>query len=102
MQYITEKKEIQGFLLTQGQEYPLLSLSPNVRASLPYGLKDHCLEFLIVDQSIARPLIVSRSGFAILPMLLPVEVDVQFIMEEKEDEPENSMFEQLTHEMSQP
>lgn len=102
MQYITEKKEIQGLLLTQGQEYPLLSLSPNVRASLPYGLKDHCVEFLIVQDGVARPLIVSRSGFAILPLLLPVEVVVQFMLEEKEDEPVNSMFEQLTHEMSQP
>lgn len=101
MKFITEKKEIQGTLIVEGQEFPLLSLSQNLRPDIPFGLRDLFLEFLVVIDNVARPLWVNKNGFYIIPSIDKVEQDVLFLMEEKEDEEaENSVFEQLTHEMS--
>lgn len=82
---ITEKKNIVGMLLTQGQEYEMLDLYPRVGRDLPFLLRENSFEFYVVVEGFAQYIIVSRGSFAIIPFLETVERQVKFVVESEEE-----------------
>ena len=81
---ITEKKNVVGWLLTQGQEYPLLDLYPRVGRDLPFLLREHSFQFYVVVEGLAQYIVVARGSFSIIPYLIPEIKDVGFIVEGEE------------------
>ena len=86
---ITEKKNVVGWLLTQGQEYPLLDLYPRVGRDLPFLLREHSFQFYVVVEGFAQYIVVSRGSFAIIPLLEPDEQEVRFVVEGEEEQSES-------------
>ena len=78
---ITEKKEIVGMLLTQGQEYEMLEINPRAGRDLSFLLRESSFEFYVVVYNFAQYIVVSRGSFAIIPYSVPEVQDVRFIVE---------------------
>jgi len=85
---ITEKKDVVGTLLTQGEEYDMLELYPRNGRDVPFLLRESSFEFYVVVEGFAQYIIVSRGSFAIIPLLEPVEWSVKFFVEGEEEESE--------------
>ena len=84
---ITEKKDVVGQLLTQGQVFEMLDINPTRARSLSFLLRESCFEFYVVVYGFAQYIIVSRGSFAIIPYSIPEVKDVGFIVEGEESEP---------------
>ena len=84
MKEITEKKQVVGTLLAQGQEYWMLDLSPNKHRNTPMSLREDTFEFYVIVDGYAHNIIVSRGSFAIIPLLADYSVEVRFIVEGEE------------------
>ena len=82
-----EEKQIVGKLLVQGEAFDMLDLYPQRHAALPWLLREHAFEFLVVVNGFAQPIIVGRESFAIIPYIFPETKEVNFHVEEKEEEP---------------
>ena len=84
---ITEKKEIVGMLLTQGQEYEMLEINPRAGRDLSFLLRESSFEFYVVVYNFAQYIVVSRGSFAIIPYSSPEVKEIGFIVEREESEP---------------
>lgn len=80
-----EEKEIVGKLLAGGEAFDMLDLYPHRHASMPWLLREHTFEFLVVVNGVAQPIIVSRDNLVIIPYLVPQKKNVEYMVEEKEE-----------------
>jgi hypothetical protein len=90
MKIITEQREIVGILVTQGQRFDLLELSPNKRADAPFWMQNDVYEFLVVNgQGFVQTIIVGKGGFYILRNLDISSKRVNIVVADEEVEKEN-------------
>lgn len=92
MGVITETHTIKANLLVQGTSYPMLEVEPRRHHELHFLLRENCFQFLVVHQGFAQNIIVGRQSFAILPVLESYELEVNFIVEDKEEQPETNLI----------
>ena len=78
---ITEKKEIVGRLLTQGQVFEMLDLYQRIGRDLPFLLRENSFQFYVVVYGFAQYIVVARGSFAIIPYSSPEVQAVRFIVE---------------------
>ena len=83
---ITEKKNIVGYLVVQGEQFELLDLHPWKHNEIPLSLREYTFQFLSYHSGFATPIIVGRNALgAIIPYIVPMEVDVSFVVEEDDE-----------------
>jgi hypothetical protein len=90
-----EEKEIVGKLLAGGEAFDMLDLYPyrhtGFASPIPFVLREHIFEFLVVVKGFAQTIMVSRSNFVIIPYLVPKIEEVEYSVEgEKEEELDES------------
>lgn len=85
MKILEEEKEIIATLLVQGKEYPVLDLHPAKRNEIPFILREHTHQFLVIVEGFAQPIIVGRNSFVILPLLETYTETVRYFVEDEEE-----------------
>lgn len=90
MKVLEENTPIVAKLLAQGESYLMLDIMPHKHNELPFLLREHAFQFLVVVKGFAQPIIVSRNSFVIIPLLAPMNMLVKYYQEDKEDEKEKS------------
>ena len=96
---ITEKKEVVGQLLTQGQVFEMLEINPRAGRDLSFLLREHSFEFYVTLFGIAQYIVVSRGSFAIIPYSVPEVKEVGFIVEGDVEEEQEKLESRLQYEI---
>lgn len=88
MKIITQTEQIDAKLLAQGQSWKLLNLLPDKRVNINGVLNDYVFQFRVVNaEGFAQPILVSRSSFAIVPLLEPEVMEVKYHDVDAKEEP---------------
>lgn len=86
MSVMKASTKIVGVLHSQAHSFSMLDLAPQKRAEIPHSLQEHVLVFQCVVEGFAQSVIVARGDFMITPLLEPTELEVNYYIEEPEQE----------------
>lgn len=88
MKIINQNTEIVGILhIDNGLDYELLDLNPQKRTDLARDFHgEPAFAFYVVDNIVAKTIVIVRTGFTIVPYAFPEERLIGFVVEEKEEE----------------